>query len=337
MGAVHTDFDRAFTDGCRFWDPDRQVTLVSEVLPIGELSLPTGVIVVVDPWSLIEGLDPGALGRRAPAGRWRAEVARVNLVRDAGVAPGEVAAMRLRFSDAGAVRWEAALTDDAGEPLGFGVDGGRISVFDRSVLERAVCDAIVEAAGADERSPASIVRVPTRETAELFISDSGMGDGAYPAWWGIDGSGAVTELIVDFQILLRSTASTLTVPAALLADRGHVMTPDLLVSGVDIEVMDPEDVPGPWTWDYSAFPVHNRPVHERPAIGLALRVRGAYDLTLLDGDDQPVGVNPAMTGPFEDGSKVEFWADDPKLRRAETLRLKVFTGNVPLGPPPDGG
>jgi hypothetical protein len=333
---VHTDFSRAFTDGSRFWDPDRQVTLVSEVLSVGELSLPTGVIVVIDPWSLIEGLDPGALGRRAPIGRWRAEVSRANLVRDGGVAPGDVAAMRLRFSDAGAVRWEAGLTDDAGEPVGFGVDGGRISVFDRSVLDRAVPESVAEAAGADDRTPASIVRVPARETAELFISDSGMGDGAYPAWWGIDAAGAVTELIVDFGILLRSTSSTLSVPAALLWDRGHVMTPDLLVAGVDIDVMDPDDVPGPWSWDYSAFPEHNRPQYERPAIGLALRVRGAYDLTLLDGDGQPVGVNPAMTGPFEDGSKVEFWADDPRLRPAETLELKVFTGNVPLGPPGGG-
>lgn len=337
MGAVHTDFARAFSDGSRFWDPDRRVTLVSEVLPVGELSLPTGVIVVVDPWSLIEGLDPGALGRRAPVGRWRADVARANLVTDGGVAPGDVAAMRLRFSDTGAVRWEPALTDNDGEPLGFGVDGGRISVFDRSVLDRAVSDSIAEAAGADERSPASIVRVPARETAELFISDSGMGDGAYPAWWGIDVSGAATELIVDFQILLRSTASTLRVPAALLADRGHVMTPDLLVAGVDIEVLDADDVPGPWNWDYSAFPERHRSGYERPAIGMALRVRGAYDLALLDDADQPVGVNPAMTGPFEDGSNIEYWADDPRLGRTETLRLKVFTGNVPLGPPPDGG
>jgi hypothetical protein len=337
MGAVHTDFARAFTDGSRFWDPDRQVTLVSEVLPVGELSLPTGVIVVVDPWSLIEGLDPGALGRRAPSGRWRADVARANLASAGGVADGDVAAMRLRFSDVGAVRWEAALTNDAGEPLGFGVDGGRISVFDRSVLERAVCESIAEAAGADDRTPASIVRVPARQTAELFISDSGMGDGAYAAWWGIDAYGAVTELIVDFGILLRSTASTVTVPAALLADKGQVLTPDLLVAGVDIDVMDTDDVPGPWSWDYSAFPEHNRPQYERPAIGLALRVRGAYDLTLLDAEDQPVGVNPAMTGPFEDGSKVEYWADDSRLQLAETLQLKVFTGNVPLGPPPDGG
>jgi hypothetical protein len=337
MGAVHTDFARAFTDGSTFWDPDRQVTLVAEVLAVGELSLPTGVIVVVDPWSLIEGLDPDALGRRAPAGRWRADVARANLATDGGVVPGEVAAMRLRFSDAGTVRWEAALTNDAGEPLGFGVDGGRISVLDRSVLDRAVCESIAEAAGADDRTPASIVRVPARETAELFISDSGMGDGAYPAWWGIDASGAVTELIVDFGILLRSTASTVRVPAALLAEEGHVLTPELLVAGAGIEVMDPADVPGPWSWDYSAFPEHNRPQYERPAIGLALRVQGAYDLTLLDGADEPVGVNPAMTGPFEDGSKVEFWADDPRLRLAQTLELKVFTGNVPLGPPPDGG
>lgn len=331
---MHADFPRAFTAGTRFWDPDRRIVLTSDVVDVGELAVPTGVMVVQDPGFLLDGMEYESLARRAPMGVWPAQIAVARAVSSEGDEYGTVAAMRLRFSDAVSVRWEPAVSDDAGRALGVGVDGGRMAVFDRSVLDRSLCAGIVTAVDGEKERPASIVRVPVRETAELFVSDSGIGDGSYPAWWGVGATGAVTELIVDFGVLIRATFTRVTVPAELLREPGRVLTPDLLVAGIDIEVVAADAVPGPWAADYSSWPEGRRPVHKRPSVGLALRVSDAVSsIELRDGDDRPVGVNPGVVGPLPDGSKVEFWADDPRVADAQSLAVAIFTGNVPLEPP----
>jgi hypothetical protein len=328
---VHTDFRRAFISGSTFWDPDRDMTLKVGVLRVGEISFPTGLVAISDP-SFVDDRDCTVLRRRAPVGRWPAEVA---VVRDAARAAdggGTVAAMRVRFGQQAAAKWAPAIPDDTGGALAIGVDAGRIAVFDRRVLERVTPD-MFSAACFDTGSPASVMEFP--RTSEVFVSDSGMGDGAYPAWWGMTESDELVEIVVDFSVLVRAPTWSISVPVDILRDLGPVLDPELAIAGVAMEVIDADDVKGQWTWDFSTFPEEGRPHYEPPAIGLALRVKGRIGrLTLLDGDDQPAGVNPAMIGAGDDGFRTEFWADDPRVAAARTLTLEMVGEIEPLGPPP---
>jgi hypothetical protein len=145
----------------------------------------------------------------------------------------------------------------------------------------------------------------------------------------------LAELVVEFDVLVRTPIHSLELPVALLHEPGPVIDPGLAIAGVAIEVITADDVQGPWTWDYSSFPESIRPHPGRPEIGLALRVNGPIGrMTLLDSSGERIGVNPGSIGPHADGSRTEFWEDHPSVRSSSTMRLEVVGEVEPLGPPP---
>ncbi|MEU1726265.1 DUF4241 domain-containing protein [Nonomuraea sp. NPDC005692] len=133
-----------------------------------------------------------------------------------------VCAAVLVVQEAAVTRWEPALIpgqDPAdlgeGEFFGFGVDGGMGCLFDASLLDHfaAVLDdsdynkaGWVELLCGDGPDPlVSGTRTvtlsgPTGEPS-LTAFESGFGDGAYPVWFGRDGSGGITAVVVDFLVL----------------------------------------------------------------------------------------------------------------------------------------
>ena len=328
-GLGHTDFTRAFTEGARFWDPEDRKTYEIDVLEVGHLALPTGSMIVHDPLTLHPKLKPAPLRGSAPRGRWPAELSIAREVTPGGLGSGVVASARVRFSQAPAVKWSAAAEED-GEPFHFGVDAGRIAVFDRAALERAPSYEAVTAAAekvAMDRT-GEVLRLPGG--GHMLVSDAGYGDGAYPAWWGMDQSGAKVELVVEFDVLVRNRWSEVDVPMGLLRKPGRVMTPSLSRAGVSLEVVPPDDLPS--VGRRSAAPA-------RPPVGLAVRTRGrrsaGSELMLVNSSGQPVGLNPGLIHPeSRDFEELHYWADDPRLKQASVLRIRVFEGLEPLGPPP---
>lgn len=84
----------------------------------------------------------------------------------------------------------------------LGVDAGNLSVVDYPAYADTIPRVKEEIfAGYGQRRP-------DRQLLDFgagpvgVIADSGWGDGAYPAYWGVDADGAVMQLVIDFMVLV---------------------------------------------------------------------------------------------------------------------------------------
>jgi hypothetical protein len=161
-----------------------------EVTRLGTLTT-SGVLVLHDLGWLAFDLVP--LDRRAPAG---AHV--VELARDGG---GTNVAVRLRFSDQEAVtRLPAARV---GRDHVVGVDAGNVAVLDFHALassEVARVEEIYQDQVLRARTSPGTVFSLTGSAPEAVVVTSGVGDGSYPAYWGVASDGSLTDLLIDFLV-----------------------------------------------------------------------------------------------------------------------------------------
>jgi hypothetical protein len=162
-----------------------------EVRSVGTLNVSTGMLAVGDLAYSTNMLH--AVGQRVPPGNYPAEVA---------VAFRRNAAVRVRFSDQKVVKWHPAdLGEDGGHVIG--VDAGNAAIMDVS--------AILTLNGRDrERKFERYTYAPERPRSlmlsltapnDTVVVDSGWGDGGYPVYWGVDASGKLAVLLVDFRLL----------------------------------------------------------------------------------------------------------------------------------------
>jgi len=197
------------------------------VMDIGPCSVPTGQILVRDPLCYLANREEQPYFQTAPAGSYRTEVSVVKPGEDGDCA--RYAAVRLRFADVPAVRFEEALIghEDISslgdeEFFGFNVDAGLGSICDKR-LHQAFCDFVdqwyKEHPGANlyddyfaalfaesfrqhpeyQRSGGDWLnwQIPGTEY-HLPIFQSGFGDGAYPVYWGYDEAGEICQIVVQF-------------------------------------------------------------------------------------------------------------------------------------------
>lgn len=197
------------------------------VMDIGPCSIPSGSILVRDPLCFLNDRDAQPYFITASTGTYRTEICVVEPDEEGDCA--RYAAVRLRFTDAPAVRFEEALIgnedleelEDEGY-FGFNVDAGLACICD-SVLHQAFCDF---SEGWHEEHPDDNLydgyfsdlfaknyeenprfqrqggdwlnwMIPGTEY-HMPIFQSGFGDGAYPAYWGYDKEGGVCQLVVQF-------------------------------------------------------------------------------------------------------------------------------------------
>jgi hypothetical protein len=178
---------------------------------LGEVSLPDGRLVACDPW--FSGVP---FARRLPAGRYPVEL-RVAAFADRDQ---RTAAAVLRVAPGDPVAWEMAVRKDAeGEPApaghehGFGVDSGTGSLASPRALE--ALEATYEESHPDFEKPdplQSMLHETYRHTwswanveiepdANVVAFSTGLGDGFYAVWWGLDGDGQVVCALVDLGVL----------------------------------------------------------------------------------------------------------------------------------------
>lgn len=156
---------------------------------IGEIDIRSGVLAISDFGYGFDDLQP--LARRAPLGRHPVETVMVDR---------RVAGIRIRFDPhRRAVTWKAARTQH-GTGI-YGVDAGNLAIFDVSGLQ--TLSHIAQERCFRQWSGAGIARtLALAHPDDCVITPSGYGDGAYPAFWGLDDSGALVSLYVDFMILI---------------------------------------------------------------------------------------------------------------------------------------
>jgi hypothetical protein len=226
---VHTDFDAAFSDGVTLLDVDG-VRLVLRTVPLGELAIASGAIAVGDAFTGLAPVRPPS-GAIAP-GAYPVELALVRF-EDDGIcqnADERVAAARVRLAAAPAVRWVRA-------EHGAGVDTGTVAFTDGDVPfapDEAEGEALEARLQAGPLGPSVVAARATLGARTVLAFSSGLGDGIYPAFWGLDAGGAPVALCYDFGLLI--TAVTDNVVLGWPLARGAIREPRLAQHGVRARV-----------------------------------------------------------------------------------------------------
>ncbi|MDX3485893.1 MULTISPECIES: DUF4241 domain-containing protein [unclassified Streptomyces] len=173
---------------------------------VGRLRLPTGRLIVCDPYDyFLAERNPYTV--KVPPGQYRLIV---NVTQSPQANEPRVAAGGLLISEEKVASWELALLPGQdvrllpdGATYGFGVDSGMACFFDASLLP------VITGAFADDDEPLTDLDFPgirashfgdSPEGAALIAFDSGWGDGRYPVWIGRDGHGTVACLVADMQL-----------------------------------------------------------------------------------------------------------------------------------------
>jgi hypothetical protein len=169
-------------------------------------------LVACDPW--VPALNPGPILDYVPAGKHPVSVAYAHL------ADGEcrVAFVRVQFSDEKVVGWRHAVSESEdgrrrrGESFGYGVDSafGCVMGLDAAAhlarrlqdesdtLESQVLSAMAPTTGGG--GSWAFVEVSPDCPENLFVVNSGFGDGSYRTYFGEDSHGSIACLITDFNV-----------------------------------------------------------------------------------------------------------------------------------------
>ncbi|MBX9628434.1 MAG: DUF4241 domain-containing protein [Gemmataceae bacterium] len=295
MPAAHTDFARAFTPGTVFRDSKGREDVAEVVdagelvLPTGR------VVACDPAYLQTDGLDrQPPYTRTVTPGRYPLRLSLAHPVARPELSRTVVAAM-VWFGDNGPVAWEMALRpgqDPATLPLGhffgYGVDGGTGCFADARVVELLQPEREEFARRALEPRKVGVVtwddmlsertpffrqpaegwgRGPSRAGwyvevladadggANLVAFPSGIGDGSYASYWGLDAAGEPCRLVTDFGILLESFDETLSLP---IGTREPVYRhPELVARGIvavyvetEVQATPPPQWPGEPPFDY---------------------------------------------------------------------------------------
>ena len=114
-------------------------------------------------------------------------------------------------------------------------------------------------------------------------------------------------------------------PMTALRSIGRVASPELIKDGVWLEVIDPNDIEGPWDYDFSRWPAETRPEYMKPDIELALRSNyGGLGFEFIDNHGNPFRGDGASTGPNEaDGTWSWYFYSSHAIKTAKSLRVEV--------------
>ncbi|WP_295841514.1 DUF4241 domain-containing protein [uncultured Microbacterium sp.] len=161
------------------------------VSPAGTLVTSSGVLAVLD--FGYDNDDARPLARRVAPGSYPVE-------RVTGF--GRNAALRVRFSERMPVTWHPADLP-SGPGHFFGVDAGSVCIVDlpayATMSRRAKAAAFTDYMYAPSPSVQEVA-LGSRDVG--IVAESGYGDGQYPVYWGLDETGAVAQLVVDFLVLV---------------------------------------------------------------------------------------------------------------------------------------
>lgn len=189
----------AMVDGTRYESYGEVRTI--RVRHVGRMAFPSGKILVSDAFVAEFVTDP-ALERTVPEGPHDVFVSESQSGENRDLVTAWV-----RFGDAPVAQWihafyEGYEPDDTYEP-GFGVDSGTACIADRTsaaaVDDGEAAEHLYEALFADAQAFPHAGFHP--DCDNFFACTSGIGDGFYTSFWGLDAGGEVAVLMVDFNRL----------------------------------------------------------------------------------------------------------------------------------------
>ena len=188
------------------------------VVHAGEVDFPTGEVVLADPLCYLGSRYETVLEQRIPIGSYPVELS----VYHSKIAGLRIAAAKLQISDGQAVRYEIAMSKGSKDFTVFGVDAGLACFADvktskdyRRFLEKwqkenpgknkytdyfeALFQKSYEMYPEVQNEGGNFLSWQLPETGQrLVMFSSGMGDGIFSGYWGLDVEGKIVNLVVPF-------------------------------------------------------------------------------------------------------------------------------------------
>lgn len=233
MPDVHTDFELSFRDGARLVDGDGNPHCLT-LHRLGELQIESGGIGLGDAFTgLARAVPPSGA---VPSGRYPVELSLVRYEVDAVCTRGDVrvAAARIVLSDAPVATWVEA-------DVGAGVDSGTCAFVDANfegewAPDENESEPLLDAMESESSSlgPSANAVHQKLGAKDVFAFSSGLGDGIYSAYWGLDAGGSPAAFCLDFDLLVCPV--TVDVPLDWPLRRGHLKTEELATLGVRARV-----------------------------------------------------------------------------------------------------
>lgn len=205
-----SDFTALFADQHRCTLLGGRPATISLSKPV-DLALPTGQVVVCDPFTGLGPFAPRPFTAAVCPGRYPVTLAVASFGND-GTPAQVAAAARLSVSGAPVTRWELALNENQNieelgdhEFFGYETDYGDVCFVDASAVsaladhEEWLVEALAAYAAASFGLPP--VKAVGSDGEEIVAFTTGRGYGFYPTWVGRTSSGDVACFVTDFLVL----------------------------------------------------------------------------------------------------------------------------------------
>lgn len=173
----------------------QQDTTTTSVQTLDGLVIESGLFGACDFGYGGSGFAP--LARTVPRGRHPVDVVTVL---------DRTAAFRVRFSSAQTVAWHPANTTRGSSTIG--VDAGNVAAFDarsfangNARAQSRLFDRWSRAGWHGARETNRSVLLSLVHNHDVFLTESGWGDGGYASYWGVDADGKLVSFVVDFALL----------------------------------------------------------------------------------------------------------------------------------------
>lgn len=197
-----------------------------EVFSIGEINIPTGEILVRDPFVYLNNSEDNVpYFQSVPVGKFLVEICAVVSEDDCA----RYAAIKINFTKEAPIRYEEALLGnenldevEKGEYFGFGVDAGLGTIVDKKVAESyiefqnnwyknnpdkniydeyfvKIFKKSYEEHPKYQRSGGDWINwtIPNTDY-QVPMFQSGFGDGVYPVYFGYDKNNQICQLVIEF-------------------------------------------------------------------------------------------------------------------------------------------
>lgn len=177
---------------------------------VGNLYISTGKVFAVDPFIVSEYDKPFI--KKVPQGSYPVYLSIITT--EAG--DQRAALATIQFSNEKPQTWELAITDDQDistlqddEYFGYGVDAGTGCFMDQDTFHKFYAlsedneytDMLIDEMQKTYVDTWSYLNKEIEENCNIIMFSSGIGDGSYPSFFGIDSNGNICCLVTDFMIL----------------------------------------------------------------------------------------------------------------------------------------
>jgi len=211
----------------RYFENNVLDTIPLELLPLGQLTLPTGQVIACDPFVCIHDSLP--FNRTVEPGNYPV-IASIAKTEQSG---NRYAVVKVDFNHARPTKWELAVLNDnviadlkeEDAFVGYPVDGG-LGCFCDLETQKYFNEFLDDAYNKDPKSdiytdffaaefkrnaveqdnpddPGDWVNfhLPNKPGLNIIMFHSGYGDGIYPCYWGTNDKGDICCLVVDFCVI----------------------------------------------------------------------------------------------------------------------------------------